>query len=87
MIDDLCHQLNENFFKSFFISYFSWQNIYKRNSSISMLVMSLLFTFSVWLVNLTYFAYLQFVHILTFAFLSKFIVRLITYAIYTKDHI
>ena len=46
-----------------------------------MLVMSLVFTISASLVNFTYFAYLQFLHILTFAFLPKIIVRLITSAI------
>ena len=45
--------------------------------------MSLVFTISAWLVNLTYFACLQFLHVLTFAFLKKIIVRLITFAIYT----
>ena len=45
--------------------------------------MSLVFTIRAWLVNFTYFAYLQFLHILTFSFLSKIIVRLITFAIYT----
>ena len=48
-----------------------------------MLVMSLVFTIRAWLVNFAYFEYLQFLHILTFAFLSKIIVRLITFAIYT----
>ena len=43
----------------------------QRISSISMLVMSLVFTISAWLVNFTYFAYLQSLHILTFAFFVK----------------
>ena len=47
-----------------------------------MLVMSLAFIISAWLANFTYFAYLQLLHILTIAFLSKIIVRLITFAIY-----
>ena len=54
----------------------------KKISSISMLVMSLVFTIGAWLVNFTHFAYLQFLHIITFAFLSKIFVRLITFAIY-----
>ena len=33
--------------------------------------MSLVFTISTWLVNFTYFAYLQSLHILTFAFFVK----------------
>ena len=45
--------------------------------------MSLVSTISAWLVNFTYFAYLQFLHMLTFALLSKIIVRLITFAVYT----
>ena len=48
-----------------------------------MLATSLVFTISAWLVNFTYFAYLQFLHILTFAFMSKIIIKLITFAIYT----
>ena len=43
----------------------------QKISSISMLVMSFVFTISAWLVNFTYFAYLQSLHILTFAFLVK----------------
>ena len=54
----------------------------QKISSISMLVMSLVLTISAWLVNFTYFAYLQSLHILTFAFLSKSIVSLITFAIH-----
>ena len=52
-------------------------------SSTSMLVMFLFFMISAWLINSTYFAYLHFLHILTFACLSKIIVRLITFAINT----
>ena len=59
----------------------------QKISSISMLVMSSVFTISAWLVNFTYFAYLQFLHILTFAFSSKIIVRSITFAGYIQDHI
>ena len=45
--------------------------------------MSLVLTISAWLVNFTYFAYLQSLHILAFAFFVKKYLSLITFAIYT----
>ena len=66
----MCSELSF-FFVFFFYFVLFLAKYIQKISSVSMLVMSLVFAISAWLVNFTYFAYLQSLHILTFAFLVK----------------